>query len=127
MTIKEFEKLSDEDKNKMVAEAMGKCWHNIEELPDGYRFCRKCGESSNTILTFENIDYLNTPEGCVAMMEWWLNKYTQFKLYKTKDGILFEYIDYGSTEKMWRIEFACETINTALAIAILKSSGKVED
>lgn len=137
-TEQEFSALSDDEYNRTVAEAMGKCWHEYKvnfykgdrDNRENYK-CWKCGKINDApyYSTPMNINYLNSAEGCVAMMEWCGKNIERFMIQsdirqkfwragqQEKGTTWFEWIVFSKT---------LEDINTALAIAILKSKGVVE-
>jgi hypothetical protein len=112
-TEQEFLSLKVEEQNRIVAEAMGKCWHEWNESGTG---CEKC---STNFEDARNLDYLQSAEGLKEMLEFRVNE-GSIELGKARD------------ERYWARDCIIQinnykSLNLALALAILKSKGVIND
>lgn len=119
MTVKDFEKLSDEEKNKMVAEAMGYEYvsRNNEEA-----YFKKEG----IIYNVEDVDFMSA-EGLKEMLEWCREDYIiDICFYNLEWSVCLQIQNELLCRKIIG-EASNPTLNFALYLAILKSAGRIEE
>lgn len=116
MTESEFLAMKQIERDKIMAEAMGKCWHEWEKgkvfaIKDC--FCIKCG------LVEDNTDY-SSPEGIVEMMEWLIKKFDIIMSQSINNYIVFR-DGLLSGERITLSE--SKSLSLALQVAICKVGG----
>jgi len=124
MTLKQFEGLSVEKKNRMVAEAMGKCWHEQDPSQNAVS-CKHCGRGYNINETF---NYLTSDSGLREMLEYAVKKDYIVEIFVS----LVKEEGYGVRFKsiLSEIEDIIEyntNLNLALCLAVLTNAGKIEE
>ena len=122
MTEEEFLQLSVDEQNKMVAEAMGKCWHEWNESGTG---CKKCETNFEDA---QNTYYIHSAEGLKEMLEWLFNgRWAQIDNYESEweESKDFQ-INYSISLTTDEDKISNRNINLALALAILKSKGGIK-
>lgn len=118
-TVEQFKALEQWERDKIVAEGMGKCWH---EWNESITSCKKCEENFEDV---SNTDY-STPEGEHELLMWCGKNMKNFHLaFHHQEWYAGEYVyDEDIDDFKWFVND--KSLSLALQIAVGKVAGVIE-